>query len=83
MRTAMRAQAENLARLAVDESGLGRFEDKVQKNLLVTNKTPGVEDLAPIAASGDHGLVLTEPAPFELATSAGLARATLAIACVT
>jgi acyl-CoA reductase-like NAD-dependent aldehyde dehydrogenase len=64
MRREMRAQAEALARLAVEESGLGRVEDKVQKNLLVTNKTPGVEDLAPFAASGDHGLVLTEPAPF-------------------
>jgi aldehyde dehydrogenase len=64
MRRAMRAQAESLARLAVEESGLGRVEDKVQKNLLVTNKTPGVEDLATMAASGDHGLVLTEPAPF-------------------
>src|SRR5690349_22894889 len=31
---------------------------------LVTNKTPGPEDLTPIAASGDHGLVLMEPAPF-------------------
>jgi aldehyde dehydrogenase len=64
MRQAMRAQAENLARIAVEETGLGRVEDKVQKNLLVTNKTPGVEDLTPSAASGDHGLVLTEPAPF-------------------
>jgi acyl-CoA reductase-like NAD-dependent aldehyde dehydrogenase len=64
MRKAMRAQAENLARMAVDETGLGRFEDKIQKNLLVTNKTPGPEELVPTAASGDHGLVLIEPAPF-------------------
>jgi acyl-CoA reductase-like NAD-dependent aldehyde dehydrogenase len=64
MRTAMRRDAEALARLAVEETGLGRVEDKVQKNLLVTNKTPGVEDLAPSAVTGDHGLVLMEPAPF-------------------
>lgn len=64
MRREMRAQAENLARLAVEESGLGRFEDKVQKNLLVTNKTPGVEDLTSTALTGDHGLALIEPAPF-------------------
>lgn len=64
MRKAMRAQAENLARMAVDESGLGRFEDKIQKNLLVTNKTPGPEELTPTAISGDHGLMLLEPAPF-------------------
>jgi aldehyde dehydrogenase len=64
MRRQMRAHAESLARMAVEESGLGRVEDKIQKNLLVTNKTPGTEDLAPVAASGDHGLVLIEPAPF-------------------
>src|SRR5262245_49993218 len=64
MRRAMRAQAENLARMAAEETGLGRAEDKVEKNLLVTNKTPGPEDLTPIAATGDHGLVLMEPAPF-------------------
>src|SRR5262249_12288743 len=64
MRRAMRAQAEPLARLAAEETGLGRAEDKIQKNLLVTNKTPGTEDLVPSAVSGDHGLVLIEPAPF-------------------
>ena len=64
MRAAMRTQAEPLARLAVEETGLGRVSDKVQKNLLVTNKTPGPEELTPIAQSGDHGLVLIEPAPF-------------------
>ena len=64
MRGAARLNAEPLARLAVDETGLGRVEDKVQKNLLVTNKTPGPEDLVPTAGSGDHGLMLVEPAPF-------------------
>ncbi len=44
--------------------GLGRVEDKVLKNLLVTEKTPGPEDLAPQAVTGDHGLTLIEPAPF-------------------
>jgi acyl-CoA reductase-like NAD-dependent aldehyde dehydrogenase len=58
------ANAESLARAAVDESGLGRYEDKVNKNLLVTNKTPGPEELIPWAQSGDNGLVLVEPAPF-------------------
>jgi aldehyde dehydrogenase len=64
MRVAARREAEPLARLAVEETGLGRAEDKLQKNLLVTNKTPGPEDLVPIASSGDRGLVLVEPAPF-------------------
>jgi aldehyde dehydrogenase len=64
IRQVLRPQAEPLARLAVEETGLGRVEDKVKKNLLVTNKTPGCEDLDPMASSGDHGLVLIEPAPF-------------------
>jgi aldehyde dehydrogenase len=64
MRVAMREAARPLAEMARDETSLGRAEDKVQKNLLVTNKTPGPEDLAPQAQSGDRGLVLTEPAPF-------------------
>jgi len=64
MREAMRQNARSLAALAVEETGLGRVEDKVRKNLLVTNKTPGPEELVPQAASGDHGLALVEPAPF-------------------
>src|SRR3984957_9439909 len=64
MRNAARPAAEPLARLAVEETGLGRITDKVEKNLLVTNKTPGPEDLVPTAQSGDRGLTLTEPAPF-------------------
>jgi acyl-CoA reductase-like NAD-dependent aldehyde dehydrogenase len=64
MRQAMRDNAELLARAAHQETGLGRYEDKVVKNRLVIEKTPGLEELAPIAVSGDHGLTLTEPAPF-------------------
>ncbi len=55
---------QRLARLAHEETGLGRFEDKVEKNRLVLEKTPGTEDLQPRAYSGDYGLTLTEGAPF-------------------
>jgi acyl-CoA reductase-like NAD-dependent aldehyde dehydrogenase len=55
---------EALARMAHQETGLGRVEDKIVKNRVVTEKTPGTEDLVPQARSGDRGLVLTEPAPF-------------------
>lgn len=64
MRVAMRREAEALARLACEETGLGRLEDKILKNLLVTNKSPGPEDLSPIAHTGDDGFALIEPAPF-------------------
>jgi hypothetical protein len=40
-------------------------EDKIEKNLVNANKTPGIEDLEPIAWSGDHGPTLLERAPFE------------------
>ena len=59
-----RARAEDLARLAVEETGYGRVDDKIQKNLLAINKTPGVEDIQPTCFSGDHGLTLHERAPY-------------------
>ena len=64
LRRMLRPQAEPLARMAVEETGLGRLEDKILKNLLVINKTPGPEVLAPSAVTGDRGLMLEEPAPF-------------------
>lgn len=64
MRQSMRENGDALAKAAHDETGYGRYEDKVVKNRLVTDKTPGLEDLAPIATTGDHGLTLIEPAPF-------------------
>lgn len=64
MRQAMRENGSALARAAWEETGLGRYEDKVMKNRLVTDKTPGIEDLTPTATTGDNGLTLVEPAPF-------------------
>jgi len=64
IRAAMRANAEVLARMAHEETGLGRYEDKVQKNLLVIEKTPGPEILQPLAWTGDRGLALVERAPY-------------------
>ena len=64
VRMTMLENCETLARDAWEETGLGRVEDKVVKNRLVTEKTPGLEDLYPVTVTGDHGLTLTEPAPF-------------------
>ncbi len=63
IRKEMLNYAEELAKMAWDETGMGRLEDKVQKNRLVINKTPGTEILKPDAYSGDHGLTLMELAP--------------------
>ncbi len=64
VRTAMRERGPELAHMAHRETGLGRAEDKVLKNRLVTDKTPGPEDLEPHVWSGDQGLTITEYAPF-------------------
>ena len=64
IRNTMREHGDALAREAHEETGLGRHEDKILKNQLVTEKTPGTEDLQPQAISGDDGLNLTEPAPY-------------------
>lgn len=58
-----------IARLAHEETGYGRVEDKVQKKLNAAKLTPGVEDIKVDAATGDGGLVLIERAPFGLIAS--------------
>jgi acyl-CoA reductase-like NAD-dependent aldehyde dehydrogenase len=64
IRRVVEEHAEEMSRLAVRETGLGRVDDKIRKNLLVGRKTPGTEILVPAARSGDHGLTLEEWAPF-------------------
>jgi acyl-CoA reductase-like NAD-dependent aldehyde dehydrogenase len=64
MRQSMRENGSLLAKAAWEETGFGRYEDKIVKNRLVTEKTPGLEDLTPIARTGDNGLSLIESAPF-------------------
>ncbi len=64
IRQTMLANLEHIAKVAVDETGLGRVEDKILKNRLVTEKTPGTEDLEPGVWTGDHGLTLWERAPY-------------------
>ena len=64
IRESMLENAEELARLAHAETGLGRVEDKIIKNRLVTRKTSGTEVLTPQAVTGDSGLTLTEYAPY-------------------
>lgn len=57
-------QVPLLARMAHEETGLGRVGDKERKNQLAIEKTPGPEILRPVAQSGDDGLMLTEWAPY-------------------
>ena len=64
VRETLAGQYRTIAQLAVDETGLGRVEDKILKNRIVTERTPGTEDLAPVAWTGDHGMTLAERAPY-------------------
>jgi len=64
MRQAGRENALLLAELAAGETGMGRVEDKVLKNVLNADKAPGTEALDPRAWTGDHGLTLVEYAPY-------------------
>src|SRR3990172_6481490 len=56
VRRISREHAQLLAHEAVQETGMGRVEDKTEKNLLNANKTPGTEFLPATAWTGDGGL---------------------------
>ena len=56
--------AEVMARMAVEETGMGNVGHKILKNRLVAEKTPGTEDITTTAWSGDRGLTLVEMGPF-------------------
>lgn len=64
MRKTSIAHAERLAKMAREETGMGRWEDKVQKNLVCALRTPGPEDLQSKAFTGDKGLTLVEWGPY-------------------
>lgn len=64
IRRIARENAQVMAYQAWQETGMGRYEDKIQKNLINANKAPGTEILSPAAWTGDHGLTLIEYAPY-------------------
>ncbi|MGQ0633441.1 MAG: aldehyde dehydrogenase family protein [Planctomycetaceae bacterium] len=56
-------QADELGRLELEETKVGRLDHKIEK-LHIIKHVPGVEFLRTDCYSGDHGLTLTEYAPF-------------------
>lgn len=56
--------AEALARMGVNETGMGNVGHKILKHHLVADKVPGTEDIKTEAYSGDRGLTLVEMGPF-------------------
>ncbi len=55
---------EDFSRRTVEETGMGRFEHKIEKFISVATMTPGIEDLKTEAWSGDRGLTIEEHAPY-------------------
>lgn len=69
IRDAATEHARELAVMAVEETGMGRVEDKLAKNLAQARGTPGVECLRPEVLTGDHGLTLIENAAWGVIAS--------------
>ena len=61
--------AREVAELAVAETGMGRVEDKITKNISQAQHTPGVECLSPMALTGDRGMTLIENAAWGVIAS--------------
>jgi acyl-CoA reductase-like NAD-dependent aldehyde dehydrogenase len=55
---------EEFAKMAVEETGMGRVDHKIAKIINSATHSPGVEFLRPQAWSGKNGLALDEYAPF-------------------
>jgi len=64
MRREAHQHVDAISKMAHEETGLGRVDQKVIKNRLVIDKTPGPEILDTFATSGDDGLTIEEYAPF-------------------
>ncbi len=64
LRQAMHDNAETFARMAHEETGMGRVEDKIAKHYNAADATPGIEDLEGQSWSGDFGLVYEDWAPY-------------------
>lgn len=64
IRQKTRDNAELLARMGVEETGMGNVPHKILKHQLIAEKTPGTEDITTTAWSGDRGLTLVEMGPF-------------------
>ncbi len=64
LRRAMHDHTDEFARMALQETGMGRFEDKVAKHHNAASNTPGLEDLQTSSWSGDKGMVYEDWAPY-------------------
>ena len=64
IRQATLENKEILAKMILEETKMGRYEDKILKHELAAKYTPGTEDLTTTAWSGDQGLTVVEMSPY-------------------
>lgn len=64
IRQTTRDHAGEMSRMTLEETGMGRYDDKVKKHFLAADLTPGVEDLQTSSWTGDHGLTVEEMASY-------------------
>ena len=64
IREVTRRNVAELSHRTVEETQMGRVDDKINKNLLAIDRTPGIDSLKPTAWSGDDGLTIMERAPY-------------------
>ena len=69
LRADLMEHLEELSRLALEDTGMGRLDDKLLKKELAITKTPGPEYFTTKAVSGDNGLVIEELSPFGVIAS--------------
>jgi len=58
------SQAEELGRAELEETKIGRLDHKIEKLIAVGRNVPGMEMITTECVSGDHGLGVTEHAPW-------------------
>lgn len=63
------AHARELAEMAVAETGMGRVDDKILKNVSQSRKTPGIDCIRASVLTGDRGLTLLENAAWGVIAS--------------
>ncbi|KAA3656059.1 MAG: aldehyde dehydrogenase family protein [Calditrichaeota bacterium] len=64
LRKAMHDNADEFAKRAWQETGMGRFEDKIAKHHNAADATPGLEDLETRSWVGDNGTTVEQLAPY-------------------
>ena len=69
IRGAGEGNAQYFARRSVDETALGKYEHKVQKNINASRLSPGTEELVQTVQNGDHGITITRRAPYGVIVS--------------